>query len=280
MSLDKINKVVADFERLADEGNKIIAAFQSDLEKEMDWDNSKYWGSVFSDSSTTFLQDYIRDIKTTFRGMIIDQYKEVICPKLNNVYDHIDHVGYRDDYPKFDAVKLVEELNQKILVDLEQITYNQMLRKAKSLMRYCDDNKNTITGYLPLVKEKKGLYRIDTHSLKEIFGFEFFAALLIQNKQLFYRTAPSQFEYEGPVTGFMRNMYAPITADNIGYFQKVSIIRNGTINFRFNNYDDYKTVKEALQGKPPKIYFPEAKIDVTQLFTRDRQTQYKRTVQL
>ena len=288
MSLDKINKVVADFERLADEGKKIISGFLYDLTKETDADTAGYWSTIFSDSTDNFLKDYIRDIKSGLRNMIVQQYKDLVCPNLNSIYDHIDYVRYRGEDRNdeaFDAVKLVEHLNQKILIDLERLTYEQMRIEATQLIGKYDDNKNIIAGLLPLQSYKDSVtghkdYKVDRYSQKAIIGFEKFTALLIQNKQLFYRTAPSQFQYQCPVAYFMRDMEAPVTTENIGYFQKVNILKNGSIFFRFNSYDDYKTVKEALQGKPPKIYFPEAKIDVTQLFTRDRQTQYKRTVQL
>ena len=288
MSLDKINKIVADFERLADEGNKIISGFLYDLTKETDADTAGYWGTLFPDSADNFLKSYIREIKSGLRNMIVQQYKDLVCPNLNNIYDHLDYVKYRGrdrNDEDFDAVKLVEHLNQKILVDLEQLTYNQMLMNAKQLFRNYDDVRNIITGFLPLQSYKNSVsgrksYKVDHYSTKAIVDFESFAALLIQNKQLFYRTAPSQFQYQCPVASFVQNMESPITVENIGYFKKVNILKNGEINFLFNSYDDYKTVKEALQGKQPKIYFPEAKIDVTQLFTRDRQTQYKRTVSL
>ena len=225
-------------------------------------------------------------IKHSLKAFLVNRYQKTFCPNVN--LGSLLRSDFYDD-PEFDATKIINYLNSLVLVDPERLAYDHLLESARKVI-----DSDFITDYkLFVTKGTAIMLRIRTYSSKNTDGkrkryahvrsfydFEKFSTLLLRNSNLFDKVAPSQIKSNLPISNSAHGAALPFfVRDRVGVHKGANFYANGRVDFFYNTVGDLNLVLSALKGDPPKVYFPEHKIDPDQLFIKE-EMRLKRVVKM
>ncbi len=258
--LNKLNDICKGMKELGSRYDKLEEAFLNEFAYE---DHRRTVDDLFSDKF------YLDNISERFEGKIakyvVEIYQKHVCPEI----DLWDRFGFDMALTDgFDAIKIINFLNEQVFDRREDIAFEDIMKKVLRLfgLNYGQRHEKGLRFICHSTIRKFG--KIDQTTRESLYAFDQLTNLVLDNKKIFSRVAPSQ------VRGIYIDLdvIVPTSHSFKGeYIDWMDFFARGRIDIHFRKRRDLEEVAEVILGREPEIYYPEAdKPDVNELFDKDR----------
>ena len=265
-------------------------AFMAELDSGIDYDG--YF------CHRTFNPVPIDDLQGSITDYLLTTYKRAICPNVDLSFLR-DEIVEKFHNPEYDCYMVVDFINKSVGESAERLAYNQLRDGACDAvfqnyqsMRSIDFGEflqHHTQKFREIILQGCSVYR-DRHRSNQGFGptayhytlvfasieklkkFEKFVNLILLNKGLFHRMAPSQMKYTDMCNQLERRFPSiPCKAVNTSIRRTIKSMyfyKSGRVDVEFHNTLDFNEVGKALCGEEPKIHFPKSEIKLEDIFDR------------
>lgn len=249
ISLDRLNQVF----------NEIASILPKYLEQKNIFEGEFIGEYAYWDASE--IETIVTWRRREFINFLVYKYKEAVCPNIDRITEYAPGIYGLFGKFEFDAKKVINYLNEKILDNLAEITYDSILSDAKIMFHPHETvSKNT--------KILRGHFYPERGFIPQSLGkfmsaFEKLVSMVTGN--MFASAPPSGGAGLISRTISMTNILLPHTIESTNP-KRAKFYINGRIDFHFHFAEDCEKVTAALRGEGPVPYLPKQKINIDKIF--------------